>query len=108
LLYTNDDVGRVPILHAMHVTMGAPDEMWLAAEADFASARAMPHRDSCTWSFVMVLHSEGLMLTNFLNIVLCSCASRHIYYWLEEFAYVLPMSFVLSVETFSEFCIRES
>ena len=56
----------------------------------------------------MLLHSEEVMLTNLLNIVLCSCASGHIYYWLEEFAYVLSMSFVLSVETLSKFCIRES
>ena len=54
----------------------------------------------------MVLHSEDLVLTNLLNIVLCSCASGHTYYWLEECAYVLLTSFVLSVETLSEFCIR--
>jgi hypothetical protein len=48
------------------------------------------------------------MLTNLLNIVLCSCASGHICYWLEEFAYDPLMSFVLSVEALSGFCIRES
>src|SRR5277367_1322655 len=55
----------------------------------------------------MALHSESPMLTNLLNIVLCSCASGHINYWLEGFAYVLSMSSAIA-ETLSEFCIRES
>jgi len=37
----------------------------------------------------------------------CSCASGHINYWLEGFAYVLSM-FLVSRREIIEFCIRES
>lgn len=79
-----------------------------AAEADFASGRARPHTDSCTWSCVMVLRAEPQMLTGkspehrFLQLRVRT------HQLLARRIFLRSVNVLVSRSDVIEFCMRES